>query len=757
MFKSQSGQVLLLTMVVIAVGALTTGGLLAVAISSSRASGTFLDQTDAYYAAAAGIEEVMADLLEGKDALDPSYTVPSPTVNGFPVIVSVTAPLVDRAPRATYRYIDPGASADLASVAPGVTRSVKLGGAEPFSSLVINWAFLPSDSTDLALRVFDGGGVKIADNGEDINTGSSETEVVPPLNPRASPATLILQLGSGDTYTVEFENRDTGTVTSRPFSARGGHERTWVYYKSIGKEYIITSTAQDITLKAYVRQIPGPGPSSPPLKQTVVVESWQGPGLANTPKGNNIEVTPIDSATGTTPATVTFTTVTTEGITTLTTQEAGLDPLFGFKLGDPPTYFIIHSTSEFEGTITTCFDYSGVTFTNEATLKLFHFEDGVYVDVTTSLDIVNDIICGNVTTFSLFYALEPEDPLATLSVVDGYDQKNIKTLEQDGKTNTVQSSDNNSFSTEAGFYTSFQFSDASIPAGSTINSVVVHAEHWEETDFTGNIAWKIGTGWPSGPSQWGNTTSALRLGESGEATDSWDVTSLVNTPTRVDSMELAIQNNSTNGKKTNTDRVYAVVQWVGPTPTPAPTPTPTPVPMPTPTPVPAQTPTPAPAPTATPVPSTTTLTVADGYDEKNAKTLEQDGKTYTVQSSDNDWSPTEAGFYTSFQLSDASIPAGSTITSVVVNVEHWEESDLTGNIEWKMGTGWPGGATEWGNTTSPLRLGDSSEATDSWDVTSLVNTPTRVNDMELVIQNNSTNGKKTNADYIYVVVQWAAP
>ena len=29
--------------------------------------------------------------------------------------------------------------------------------------------------------------------------------------------------------------------------------------------------------------------------------------------------------------------------------------------------------------------------------------------------------------------------------------------------------------------------------------------------------------------------------------------------------------------------------------------------------------------------------------------------------------------------------------------------------------------------------------------------------MELVIENNSTNGKKTNADYIYAVVQWNEP
>ena len=153
-----------------------------------------------------------------------------------------------------------------------------------------------------------------------------------------------------------------------------------------------------------------------------------------------------------------------------------------------------------------------------------------------------------------------------------------------------------------------------------------------------------------------------------------------------------------------------------------------------------------------------TLTVLDGWDAKNSDTLVNLGTVSQVQTSDDTRFETEppASSYTSFQFSDLTLPGGSTITSVVIHVEHHQEADFTGSVTWRVGTGWPPG-TEWGNTAATLRVGVGSETTDTWDVTSLVTTPTRVNDMELVIENNSTNGKKTNADYIYAVVQWDEP
>lgn len=44
---------------------------------------------------------------------------------------------------------------------------------------------------------------------------------------------------------------------------------------------------------------------------------------------------------------------------------------------------------------------------NEKKLRLFHHEGGRWVDITTSLDTVNNIICGVVTSLSPFLLAEP--------------------------------------------------------------------------------------------------------------------------------------------------------------------------------------------------------------------------------------------------------------------------------------------------------------------------------------------------------------
>ena len=53
-----------------------------------------------------------------------------------------------------------------------------------------------------------------------------------------------------------------------------------------------------------------------------------------------------------------------------------------------------------------CINYSGVSYSDESSLKLFHFEGGVWVDRTTSLDTTLDIICADVASLSPFVVLE---------------------------------------------------------------------------------------------------------------------------------------------------------------------------------------------------------------------------------------------------------------------------------------------------------------------------------------------------------------
>lgn len=128
--------------------------------------------------------------------------------------------------------------------------------------------------------------------------------------------------------------------------------------------------------------------------------------VPNTPVGNNVVVQPVDSTTGKKSATLTFSNVTQTGVTTLTTSSSGPPPPKGFKLGSPPVYFDLTTTALFSGSVKVCIDYSGITFRNTSQIKLFHLEDGVWVDRTVSVDTVNKIICASVTSFSLFAIFE---------------------------------------------------------------------------------------------------------------------------------------------------------------------------------------------------------------------------------------------------------------------------------------------------------------------------------------------------------------
>lgn len=135
------------------------------------------------------------------------------------------------------------------------------------------------------------------------------------------------------------------------------------------------------------------------------MEVWKE--IPNTPPGDDIAIEPVDDTTGTTPVTITFDQVTEEGTTSLVTLPEGDPEPVGFKLGDPPTYYEITTTAEVSGPIEVCINYSGVSYDNEDALRLYHYENGNPVDVTTSLDTTNDQICGTVDSLSQFAMMEP--------------------------------------------------------------------------------------------------------------------------------------------------------------------------------------------------------------------------------------------------------------------------------------------------------------------------------------------------------------
>jgi uncharacterized delta-60 repeat protein len=108
------------------------------------------------------------------------------------------------------------------------------------------------------------------------------------------------------------------------------------------------------------------------------------------------------------PVTVTFPSVTQDGLTSLATSTLGPPPPVGFQIGNPPVYFYISTTALFTGPVSVCIDYSSISFTGAP--QLFHEENGVLVNRTTSVDTVNKIICATVTSFSPFAIFQQSGP-----------------------------------------------------------------------------------------------------------------------------------------------------------------------------------------------------------------------------------------------------------------------------------------------------------------------------------------------------------
>jgi hypothetical protein len=150
-----------------------------------------------------------------------------------------------------------------------------------------------------------------------------------------------------------------------------------------------------------------------------------------------------------------------------------------------------------------------------------------------------------------------------------------------------------------------------------------------------------------------------------------------------------------------------------------------------------------------------TLNVTDGWNEKDGKTFVEDDKVYVFTSSDNDRWDVEKGYYISLDLSDISFTPNAVINSVTVYCEHYEEEGFSsGNLEFRVGTGWPGSPATWATySPAPVHIDENNEATDSWDVSSVVNTTDNVNQLEFYFKNND-NDKKSKVDHVYVVVEW---
>jgi hypothetical protein len=127
----------------------------------------------------------------------------------------------------------------------------------------------------------------------------------------------------------------------------------------------------------------------------------------NTAPGGGVVVEPVDSTTGTSPVQLTFDNVTSSGQTTLSTSDAGPAVGGSFIVGDTLLYYHIDTGAGFTDSVTVCISYDESQVPPpESALRLMHYDIDLdpddWVDITSSLDVDNNRICGRTDHFSAF-------------------------------------------------------------------------------------------------------------------------------------------------------------------------------------------------------------------------------------------------------------------------------------------------------------------------------------------------------------------
>ena len=90
----------------------------------------------------------------------------------------------------------------------------------------------------------------------------------------------------------------------------------------------------------------------------------------------------------------------------MTASNAGPTEPEGFSFGSPPLYYDVDTTATFTGTVELCFHWAEGDIANEANVRLFHYENGAWVDVTKSVNTDANTVCGDVTSLSPFAVAE---------------------------------------------------------------------------------------------------------------------------------------------------------------------------------------------------------------------------------------------------------------------------------------------------------------------------------------------------------------
>jgi sugar lactone lactonase YvrE len=140
----------------------------------------------------------------------------------------------------------------------------------------------------------------------------------------------------------------------------------------------------------------------------------------NTADGPGAVATPVDMTTGLQNVTLTFDNALTPGDTTVASSTTGPEPPTGFQLadGNVGVYYEITTTTTFADQVEICVNYGSGSWVDENNLRLFHFKNGAWRDITDSIDTINRIICGRTNSFSPFAVFELQAGLDAIGLLE---------------------------------------------------------------------------------------------------------------------------------------------------------------------------------------------------------------------------------------------------------------------------------------------------------------------------------------------------
>lgn len=126
----------------------------------------------------------------------------------------------------------------------------------------------------------------------------------------------------------------------------------------------------------------------------------------NTSAGDNITVNAADTAET---ATVGFASVSAPGTTSLSTLPLNTPPPAGYRPGNPAVYYDVATTATYSGAIQLNFGLAASQFHHPSKVRLFHLENGAWVDRTVSINTAAGLVGGVTRSLSPFALFEPVD------------------------------------------------------------------------------------------------------------------------------------------------------------------------------------------------------------------------------------------------------------------------------------------------------------------------------------------------------------